>query len=565
MAYRGKYNSWIDNKYFDKKTREELINLKDNEKEMEDRFYKDLEFGTAGLRGVIAAGTNRINKYTVRRATFGLANYILKNTTKEEQERGVVIAHDNRFMSREFCIEAANTLAACNIKAYVFKSLRTTPELSFAVRNLNAIAGIVITASHNPPEYNGYKVYWEDGAQVMPEIANAITEEINLIEDYSIIPTLTEENKDLVIILGEKQDTDFIEAVKTQVIRRELVRKLGKEFKIVYTPLCGTGNVPVKRALQEVGFENVLIVKEEEIPDPNFAGIEYPNPEDQRALTRGIELAKKEGANLVIATDPDCDRVGVAVKTTSGDYALLTGNQIGGMLTNYIIEGQKEEHKLRDNSVLIKTIVTSEFGADIAKANNVEVINVLTGFKFIGEKIKSFEQKSNNTYLFGYEESYGYLVGTHARDKDGVVASLLISEMAAYYYSKDMSLYEGLQQLYKKYGYFKEETISLTLAGIEGLEKIGEIISYFRNNDLESINNKKVVEIKDFADGIDDLPKANVIKYFLEDESWVAIRPSGTEPKLKFYLAVKGDDEDVCNNKLSGIKKSINEIINKLM
>ncbi|MCC3866990.1 phospho-sugar mutase [Terrisporobacter mayombei] len=565
MAYRGKYNNWIDNKYFDEKTREELINLKDNEKEIEDRFYKDLEFGTAGLRGVIAAGTNRINKYTVRRATFGLANYILKNTTKVEQERGVVIAHDNRFMSREFCIEAANTLAACNIKAYIFKSLRTTPELSFAVRNLNAIAGIVITASHNPPEYNGYKVYWEDGAQVMPEIANAITEEINSIEDYSIIPTLTEENKDLVRVLDEKQDTDFIESVKIQVIRKELVKKVGKEFKIVYTPLCGTGNVPVKRALEEVGFENVLIVKEEEVPDSNFAGIEYPNPEDQRALTRGIELAKKEGANLVIATDPDCDRVGVAVKTTSGDYALLTGNQIGGMLTNYIIEGQKEEHKLKDNSVLIKTIVTSEFGADVAKANNVEVMNVLTGFKFIGEKIKYFEEKNDKIYLFGYEESYGYLVGTHARDKDGVVASLLISEMAAYYYSKGMSLYEGLQELYKKYGYFKEETISLTLAGIEGLEKIGEIISHFRNNDIESINNKKVVEVKDFAKGIDDLPKANVLKYFLEDESWIAIRPSGTEPKLKFYVAVKGNDEVTCDSKVSSIKKSINEILNKLM
>lgn len=565
MAYRGKYNSWIDNKYFDEKTREELINLKEKEKEIEDRFYKDLEFGTAGLRGVIAAGTNRINKYTIRRATFGLANYILKNTTKEEQERGVVIAHDNRFMSREFCIEAANTLAACNIKAYIFKSLRTTPELSFAVRNLNAIAGIVITASHNPPEYNGYKVYWEDGAQVMPEIANAITEEINSIEDYSIIPTLTEENKDLVIVLDEKQDNDFIEAVKTQVIRKELVKKVGKEFKIVYTPLCGTGNVPVKRALEEVGFENVLVVKEEEIPDPNFAGIEYPNPEDQRALTRGIELAKKEGANLVIATDPDCDRVGVAVKTTSGDYALLTGNQIGGMLTNYIIEGQREVHKLKDNSVLIKTIVTSEFGADVAKANNVEVMNVLTGFKFIGEKIKSFEKKNDKIYLFGYEESYGYLVGTHARDKDGVVASLLISEMAAYYYSKGMSLYEGLQELYKKYGYFKEETISLTLAGIEGLEKIGEIISHFRNNDIENINNKKVVEVKDFAKGIDDLPKANVLKYFLEDESWIAVRPSGTEPKLKFYVAVKGNDEVTCDSKVSSIKKSINEILNKLM
>lgn len=565
MSYSNKYNSWIDNKYFDEKTRQELINLKDNEKEIEDRFYKNLEFGTAGLRGVIAAGTNRINIYTVRRATFGLANYILKNTTKEEQERGVVIAHDNRFMSREFCLESANTLAACGIKAYIFDSLRTTPELSFAVRNLKAIAGVVITASHNPPEYNGYKVYWEDGAQVMPEIANAITEEINSIEDYSKIPTLTEENKDLVIMLDEKQDTDFIESVKTQVIRKDLVKKVGKEFKIVYTPLCGTGNIPVKRALEEVGFENVLLVKEEEMPDPNFAGIEYPNPEDQKALTRGIELAKKEGADLVIATDPDCDRVGVAVKTTSGDYALLTGNQIGGMLTNYIIEGQKEENKLKDNSVLIKTIVTSEFGADIAKANNVEVMNVLTGFKFIGEKIKSFEENNDKTYLFGYEESYGYLVGTHARDKDGVVASLLISEMAAYYYSKGMSLYEGLQELYKKYGYFKEETISLTLAGIEGLEKIQEIISYFRNNDIKTINDKKVMEVKDFSNGIDNLPKANVLKYFLEDESWVAVRPSGTEPKLKFYVAVKGKDESECDKKVNGIKLSINEILNKLM
>lgn len=564
MEYRGKYNSWIDNKYFDEKTRQELIDLKD-EKEIEDRFYKDLEFGTAGLRGVIAAGTNRINIYTVRRATFGLANYILKNTTKEEKERGVVIAHDNRFMSREFCIEAANTLAACGIKAYIFDSLRTTPELSFAVRNLNSIAGIVITASHNPPEYNGYKVYWEDGAQVMPEIANAITEEINSIEDYSTIPTLTEDNKDLVIMLDEKQDTDFIEAVKKQVIRKDLIKKVGQEFKIVYTPLCGTGNVPVKRALKEVGFENVLLVKEEEMPDPNFAGIEYPNPEDQKALTRGIDLAKKEGANLVIATDPDCDRVGVAVKTTSGDYALLTGNQIGGMLTNYIIEGQKEENKLKDNSVLIKTIVTSEFGADIARTNNVEVMNVLTGFKFIGEKIKSFEENNDKAYLFGYEESYGYLVGTHARDKDGVVASLLISEMAAYYYSKGMSLYEGLQELYQKYGYFKEETLSLTLAGIEGLEKIQEIISYFRNNDIEIINDKKVVEVKDFVKGIDNLPKANVLKYFLEDESWVAVRPSGTEPKLKFYIAVKGKNEAECDDKVCGIKASINEILNKLM
>ena len=565
MSFRETYNNWVENHYFDEKTRQELISIKEDEKEIEDRFYKNLEFGTAGLRGIIAAGTNRINIYTVRRATFGLANYILKNTSKEEQARGVVIAHDNRFMSREFCIETANTLAACGIKAYIFDGLRTTPELSFAVRKLHTIAGVVITASHNPPEYNGYKVYWEDGAQVMPEIANAITEEINAIEDYSTIPTLSEENKDLVVLLGEEQDTAFIEAVKTQVIRKELVEKVGKEFKIVYTPLCGTGNVPVRRALKEAGFENVLVVKEEEMPDSNFAGIEYPNPEDKKALTRGIELAKAEGADLVMATDPDCDRVGVAVRTTSGEYAMLTGNQIGGMLTNYIIESQKAENKLKDNSVLIKTIVTSEFGADIAKANNLEVMNVLTGFKFIGEKIKSFEENNNEkTYLFGYEESYGYLVGTHARDKDAVVASLLIAEMAAYYYSKGMSLYEGLQELYKKYGYFKEETISLTLAGKEGLEKIAEIISYFRNTNIESINNKKVVEVKDYAKGIDGLPKSNVLKYFLEDESWVAVRPSGTEPKLKFYIAVKGNDEAECDTKVAGIKADIDEIVNKL-
>ena len=565
MLYKEIYNTWVENNYFDEKTREELKSLQGNEKEIEDRFYKNLEFGTAGLRGVIAAGTNRINIYTVRRATFGLANYILKNTSKEEQERGVVIAHDNRFMSREFCVEAANTLAACGIKAYIFDSLRTTPELSFAVRKLHTIAGIVITASHNPPEYNGYKVYWEDGAQVMPEIASAITEEINSIVDYSTIPTLSEENKDLVVLLDDEQDTAFIEAVKEQLIRKELVENVGKDFKIVYTPLCGTGNVPVRRALKEVGFENVLVVKEEEMPDSNFAGIEYPNPEDKKALTRGIELAKAEDADLVMATDPDCDRVGIVVRTTSGQYVMLTGNQIGGMLTNYIIESQKDENKLKDNGVLIKTIVTSEFGADIAKANNLEVMNVLTGFKFIGEKIKSFEENNEKTYLFGYEESYGYLVGTHARDKDGVVASLLISEMAAYYYSKGMSLYEGLQELYKKYGYFKEETMSLTLAGKEDLEKIADIISYYRNNDIESFNNKKVIEVKDFAIGIDGLPKANVLKYFLEDESWIAIRPSGTEPKLKFYIAVKGTDEVECDVKVTGIKNSINEVLNKLM
>ena len=564
MNYMEIYNQWLESDYFDADTKKELENIKGNEKEIEDRFYTDLEFGTAGLRGIIADGTNRINIYTVRRATFGLANYIIKNTTEEEKERGVVIAHDNRHMSREFCLEAANTLAACGIKAYIFDSLRTTPELSFAVRKLHTIAGIVITASHNPPEYNGYKVYWEDGAQVMPEIASAITAEVNAITDYSTIPTIKDEQKDLVVMLDDKQDTAFIEAVKTQVIKTELVKKVGKEFKIVYTPLCGTGNVPVTRALSEVGFKNVLVVPEEQNPDPNFAGIEYPNPEEHKALTRGIALAKAEGADLVIATDPDCDRVGVAVKTTTGDYALLTGNQIGAMLTNYIIESSKEENKLDPKATLVKTIVTSEFGADIARANNLDVINVLTGFKFIGQKIKSFEENGDRTYLFGYEESYGYLVGTHARDKDGVVASLLISEMAAYYYDKGMSLYEGLQELYKKYGYFKEKTISLTLKGIEGLAKIKEIITYFRENDIKEFNNTKVVDLKDYQKGIDDLPKSNVLKYFLEDGSWIAVRPSGTEPKLKFYVAVKGQDESECAGKIANIESDINKIIDQV-
>ena len=564
MNYMEIYNQWLESDYFDAETKQELENIKGNEKEIEDRFYTDLEFGTAGLRGIIAAGTNRINIYTVRRATFGLANYIMKNTTEEEKNRGVVIAHDNRNMSREFCLEAANTLAACGIKAYIFDSLRTTPELSFAVRKLHTIAGIVITASHNPPEYNGYKVYWEDGAQVMPEIAAAITDEVNSIKDYSTIPTIKENQKDLVVMLGEDQDTAFIEAVKTQVIKKDLVKKVGQDFKIVYTPLCGTGNVPVTRALSEVGFKNVLVVPEEQNPDPNFAGIEYPNPEEHKALTRGIALAKAEGADLVIATDPDCDRVGVAVKTTTGEYALLTGNQIGAMLTNYIIESSKEENKLDHKATLVKTIVTSEFGADIAKANNLDVINVLTGFKFIGQKIKSFEESGDKTYLFGYEESYGYLVGTHARDKDGVVASLLISEMAAYYYDKGMSLYEGLQELYKKYGYFKEKTISLTLKGIEGLAKIKEIITYFRENDIEEFNNTKVVDLKDYQKGIEGLPKSNVLKYFLEDGSWIAIRPSGTEPKLKFYVAVKGQDEVKCLEKIANIEADINKIIDQV-
>lgn len=565
MDYKSIYEEWISNTYFEKDTRNELIAIKDDKNEIKERFYKNLEFGTAGLRGVIGAGTNRINDYTVARATFGLANYIIKNIGQEGKERGVVIAHDSRYKSREFCLQTADTLAACGIKAYIFDNLRTTPELSFAVRNLNCISGIVITASHNPPEYNGYKVYWEDGAQVMPNIAQKITEEVNSIEDYSTIPTIKEGKKHLVVMLGKEQDTAFIEAVKKQSIRQDVVSKVGKEFKIVFTPLCGTGNVPIQRILKEVGFENVLVVKEEEMPDPNFAGIDYPNPEDKKALARGIELARKEGADLVIATDPDCDRVGLAVKTKEGEYELLTGNQIGALLVNYVLGNLREKNELPENATIIKTIVTSEFGAKVANSYGVDCLNVLTGFKFIGDKIKNFECTNEKTFIMGYEESYGYLVGTHARDKDGVVASMLISDMAAYYYSKGMSLYEGLIELYEKVGYFKEDMISITLSGIAGLDKIKEIMDHYRVNGISEIKDIKVIDTKDYSKGIGRLPKSNVLKFILEDGSWIAVRPSGTEPKLKLYIGVCDKDAKSVNEKIEQIKTKLNNQINELI
>lgn len=564
MNYKEIYNEWLNNQYFDNDTKQELNEIKGDENEIKERFYKNLEFGTAGLRGIIGAGTNRINDYTVARATYGLANYIIKNVGKKGKERGVVIAHDSRYKSREFCLQTADTLAACGIKAYIFDGLRTTPELSFAVRSLNCIAGVVITASHNPPEYNGYKVYWEDGAQVMPDIADEITKEVNAIEDYSQIPTIKEEQKELVITLGPEQDTLFIEAVKKQFIGKETVTKVGKDFKIVYTPLCGTGNVPIQRVLKEVGFENVLVVEEEELPDPNFAGINYPNPEDKKALTRGIELAKKENANLVIATDPDCDRVGLAVKTNKGEYELLTGNQIGALLVDYVLSNLEEKNEIPSNATIIKTIVTSEFGAKVASSYGVDCMNVLTGFKFIGDKIKNFEINNERTFIMGYEESYGYLVGTHARDKDGVVSAMLISDMAAHYYSKGMSLYEALIELYKKVGYFKEDMISLTLSGIEGIEKIENIMKYFRENGLKGIDVIDIIEIKDYNIGIDGLPKSNVLKFISKSGSWIAIRPSGTEPKLKIYQGMYSDNKKELDECLLTLTNQITSILNKL-
>lgn len=567
MKHTESYNVWIENDYFDENTKKELIDIKEDEKEIKERFYKNLEFGTAGLRGIIGAGSNRINQYTVRRASFGLSNYIIKNVGEEGKKRGVVIAYDNRHKSREFCLETAKTLAACGIKAYIFNDLRTTPELSFAVRHLNTIAGVVITASHNPPEYNGYKVYWEDGAQVMPHIAKDIIEEVNSINDYSIIPTLDEKEgikNGLIQVLDKEIDSAFIEEIKKKSLREDIIDKVGKEFKIVYTPLSGTGNIPIRRVLKEIGFENVIVVEEQASPDPNFAGLEYPNPEEKTALNKGIELAKSENADIVIATDPDCDRVGVAVRNNSGEYVLLTGNQIGALLTNYILENLSIKNELPKNGTIIKTIVTSELGYKIAKNYDVECLNVLTGFKFIGDKIKEFEVTNEYSFIMGYEESYGYLVGTHARDKDGVVASMLISEMAAYYNSKAMSLYEGLIELYNKFGYYKEDMISVTLKGIEGMEKIKEIMKHFRENKLENIGGLNVTEVKDYSLGIDNLPKSDVIKYILQDDSWVAIRPSGTEPKLKFYLAVSDNAEDSSSNRLSDLKSDIKNILDKL-
>lgn len=561
MEYIKNYEEWINNPYFDDETRQELMNIKGDNKEIEDRFYKNLEFGTGGLRGVIGAGTNRINDYTVRRATFGLANYILKKCGEDGKQKGVVIAYDSRHKSAEFCLETAKTLAACGIKAYIFDSLRPTPELSFAVRHLGCIAGVVITASHNPPEYNGYKVYWTDGGQVCPVIASEIINEVNEVKEYSTIPTISKNEaieNGLLEIIGNEVDHAFIEAVKTQVLRQDIIDKVGNDIKIFFTPIHGTGNIPIRTILKEVGFKNVEVIKEQELPDPNFSTVKYPNPEEKEVFNIAIEKAKKEGADIIIGTDPDCDRVGVVVKNTEGEYIVLNGNQVGSLLVNYVLENLKNENKLPQNPTIVKTIVTSELGAVIAKSFGVESIDTLTGFKFIGEKIHEFENSNEKTFIMGYEESYGYLVGTHARDKDGVVASLLISEMAAFYYEKGMSLYEGLMDIYNKYGYFREELKSITLKGIDGMEKIKSIMNYFRNSNIESIGGLKVNEIKDYSKGIAGLPKSDVLKFILEDNSWLAIRPSGTEPKIKFYFGCNGKDKNTVDCKIDCI---INEII----
>lgn len=574
VEYKDKYIQWISRDYFDEETKAELRKIEGNEKEIEDRFYKDLEFGTGGLRGVIGAGTNRMNIYTVRRATQGLCNYILK-FGGESKDRGVAIAYDSRNKSREFSEEVCKVLAGNGIKAYMFDSLRPTPELSFAVRTLNCIAGIVITASHNPPEYNGYKVYWEDGGQVVHH-ADEIIKEVNAIDNFEDIKVLEFEegnNLGLIEILGEDIDKLYIDRLKEEVINKECIKELGEDFKIIYTPIHGSGNIPVRRVLGEIGFKNVLVVKEQEMPDEDFPTVKYPNPEEREVFEIAIELGKKENADIIMGTDPDCDRVGVVVKNNEGEYITLNGNQIGCLLTEYILSQSREKNMLPSNGAIIKTIVTSPMAKKIGDYYGVEVIDVLTGFKYIGEKILEFEENNSYKYVFGFEESYGFLKGDYVRDKDAVNACMMISEMAAFYKSTGLTLYEALIKLYDKYGYYKEHLHSLTLKGKEGLEKIKNILADFRENTPRSFNGIRVTEFIDYELGKAvnlltgerrkiNLPKSDVLYFVLEDESWVAIRPSGTEPKVKFYFGAKALSFDEVDFKLKVLIREVVDGIN---
>lgn len=562
MSFYERYTKWTTDAAFDEETRKELMAIKEDEKDIEDRFYKDLEFGTGGLRGVIGAGTNRMNKYTVGRATQGLANYIIK---KKVVNPSVAIAYDPRRFSYEFAIEAARVLNANGISAYVFSELRPTPELSFAVRELKATAGIVITASHNPPQYNGYKVYWSDGGQVVSPIAEELIAEANAIQDFSEIKCMDEcdlKGKGLLKFLGKEMDDRYIERVKSLVLNTDVVKEVEDNFKIVYTPLHGTGNLPVRRALKEAGFNSVTVVPEQELPDSNFTTVKSPNPEEHEAFTLAIELAKKQAADIIIGTDPDCDRVGVVVKDTQGEYVVLSGNQTGALLIDYILGTLHKQGRLTEKSTIINTVVTGKLGEKIAESYKVETISVLTGFKYIAEKVKEFES-SGREFIFGYEESYGYLAGSFVRDKDAVIASMLICEMAAVYKKRGMTLYEGLLELYRKYGYYAESQKSIAFKGKEGMEEMVKLINTLRNDSPEEINGLRVVEIRDYLDykGPIKLPKENVLQFVLEDKSWFCIRPSGTEPKLKIYFSVIGKDNKDAEAKMAGLRAAVEMMV----
>lgn len=564
--YQEKYEEWCNNPIFDEETKKELLAMKNDETEKKDSFYKDLEFGTAGLRGIVGVGTNRMNKYTVGKATQGLAQYIVK---KGKQDRGVAIAYDSRHMSTEFSNQAALILNANGVKTYIFESLRPTPELSFAVRKLGCISGIVVTASHNPPKYNGYKVYWEDGSQITEPIDNEIIAEVNSINDFSKIKTITKEEaieKGLYNIISLELDDMYLDELQKNTLNPEDIKKAADDLKIVYTPLHGTGGKLVKKLLERQGYKNVYIVKEQEEPNGDFPTVSYPNPEDPKAFEYAIKLAKEVGADIVLANDPDADRIGLQVKDSkTGEYVVFNGNMIGLTIAEYLISQKKEKGMLPKNPALIKTIVSSNMTDRICEYYGVELFLALTGFKNIAARIRQFEASNSNTYIMGYEESYGCLIGTHARDKDGLIAVMMLCEIAAYYKNRGLTLWDVIQKMYEKYGYYKEDQISVVLEGADGAVKIQEMMKNMRNNPPEELGKYKVLKIMDCSSGIEkdimtgeetkiDLPKSNVLRYTLENDCWCAVRPSGTEPKIKFYMGVRGDS-------LEGAEKDLRDLI----
>ena len=576
MDYKEVYEQWIANPYFDEATKEELKSIAEDENEIKERFYMDLEFGTAGLRGIIGAGTNRMNIYVVRRATQGLANYIAK---VDKKSQGVAIAYDSRHMSPEFAQEAALCLAANGIKAYIFETLRPTPELSFAVRHLGCVAGINVTASHNPPEYNGYKVYWEDGAQITPPHDSGIMGEVKAISDWNTVKTMDKaeaEKAGLFEVIGKEVDDAYMAELKKQVIHMDAIQAEGKNLKIVYTPLHGTGNIPARRILKELGFENVYVVKEQELPDGDFPTVSYPNPEAAEAFELGLKLAKEVDADLVLATDPDADRLGVRVKDKNGEYHDLTGNMSGCLLANYEISQRKAVNgSLPEDGALVKTIVTTNLADAIAKGYNVNLIEVLTGFKYIGQQILGFENSGKGTYLFGFEESYGCLIGTYARDKDAIVATMALCEAAAYYKTQGKTLWDAMIDMYEEFGYYKDAIQAVTMKGIEGLQKIQEIMTTLRQNPPAEFAGHKVTAVRDYKlDEITDLatgekkptglPNSNVLYYELTDDAWVCVRPSGTEPKVKFYYGVKGTSLADADEKSDAMGKAVLEMVDSM-
>lgn len=577
MGYKEQYMQWLESDYMDEATKEELRQIAGDEKEIEERFYTELEFGTAGLRGIIGAGCNRMNEYTVRKATQGLANYILK---VGGQDRGVAIAYDSRHMSPEFADVAALCLAANGIKAYVFESLRPTPELSYAVRKLHTIAGINITASHNPPEYNGYKVYWEDGAQITPPHDSGIMNEVKAISDYAVCKKMDKAAAiaaGLYQTIGADIDDPYIEELKKLVVHQDAIDAVGSQIKVVYTPLHGTGNIPVRRVLKELGFTNVYVVPEQELPDGDFPTVSYPNPEAKEAFTLGLALAKKVDADLVLATDPDADRLGVYVKDAkTGEYHPLTGNMSGCLIGDYLIGQKKELQGLPEDGVFVRSIVSTNMADAIADYYGIELVEVLTGFKFIGQKILEMEKTGKGTYLFGMEESYGCLTGTYARDKDAVVASMALCEAAAYYKTKNMTLWDAMIAMYERYGYYQDGITAITLKGIEGLEKIGQIMNTLRAEAPKEIGAYQVTAVRDYKnDTITDiatgavrptgLPSSNVLYYELTDDAWVCVRPSGTEPKVKFYFGIKGSSLADADAKAEAMKAAVNAVVEKML